>query len=80
MKLLPNVNVEFVHAASSVRSVICDANERSFSPLAECSEVEASGARCSRAVHHLGNCIVVARAHAGSIPRRGGSHGDADDE
>ena len=58
--LLSYVNVEFVHAASSVRSVICDANERSFSPLAECSGVEASGARCSRAVHHLGSCIAVA--------------------
>ena len=60
MKLLSNVNVGLVHAASSVRSVICDANERSFSPLAEFNGVEASGARCSRAVHHLGSCIVVA--------------------
>ncbi len=43
MKVLSNVNVGLVHAASSVRSVICDANERSFSPLAKCSGVEASG-------------------------------------
>ena len=40
--------------------VLCDAIKRLISPLAELSRVEASGARCSRAVYTLGNCIAVA--------------------